>query len=75
MRSAVETLPLARNEHSRKRLMDVIQHDVRRMDRLISDISDASRLDAELARQDGVAVDMKKLPARFAPVPRLSRSS
>jgi two-component system sensor histidine kinase ChvG len=54
LRSAVETLPLARNEHSRKRLMDVIQHDVRRMDRLISDISDASRLDAELARQDGV---------------------
>ncbi|WP_052161301.1 sensor histidine kinase [Hoeflea sp. BAL378] len=61
LRSAVETLPLARNEQSRKRLMDVIQHDVRRMDRLISDISDASRLDAELARQDGVAVDMKKL--------------
>ncbi|OCW57351.1 sensor histidine kinase, partial [Hoeflea olei] len=61
LRSAVETLPLARNEQSRKRLMDVIQHDVRRMDRLISDISDASRLDAELARQDGVEVDLQKL--------------
>ena len=52
LRSAVETLPLARSDDSKKRLMDVIQHDVRRLDRLISDISDASRLDAELARSD-----------------------
>ncbi len=52
LRSAVETLPLARSDDSKKRLMDVIQHDVRRLDRLISDISDASRLDAELARVD-----------------------
>ena len=61
LRSAVETLPLARNEDSRKRLMDVIQHDVRRLDRLITDISDASRLDAELAREDAARVDMKQL--------------
>lgn len=66
LRSAVETLPLARNEHSRKRLMDVIQHDVRRMDRLISDISDASRLDAELARQDGAVVDLRTLVTEIA---------
>ncbi len=52
LRSAVETLPLAKNESSRSRLMEVIQHDVRRLDRLITDISDASRLDAELARED-----------------------
>ena len=52
LRSAVETLPLARNENSRARLLAVIQHDVRRLDRLISDISDASRLDAELQRQE-----------------------
>jgi two-component system sensor histidine kinase ChvG len=61
LRSAVETLPLARNENSRQRLMEVIQHDVRRLDRLITDISDASRLDAELAREDAAKVDMKKL--------------
>ena len=61
LRSAVETLPIAKNDESRKRLMDVIQHDVRRLDRLITDISDASRLDAELARQDAAKVDMKKL--------------
>ena len=41
--------------------MDVIQHDVRRLDRLISDISDASRLDAELARQDAATVDIEQL--------------
>ena len=52
LRSAVETLPLAKNDESRERLMEVIQHDVRRLDRLITDISDASRLDAELARED-----------------------
>ncbi|MDW6024519.1 sensor histidine kinase [Mesorhizobium sp. BAC0120] len=61
LRSAVETLPLAKNENSRQRLMEIIQHDVRRLDRLITDISDASRLDAELAREDAATVDMRKL--------------
>jgi two-component system, OmpR family, sensor histidine kinase ChvG len=61
LRSAVETLPLARNDDSRQRLMSIIQHDVRRLDRLISDISDASRLDAELARADAEPVDMARL--------------
>jgi two-component system sensor histidine kinase ChvG len=61
LRSAVETLPLAKNEHSRSRLLAVIEHDVKRLDRLISDISDASRLDAELQRQDMVSVDMRRL--------------
>ncbi|WP_210496152.1 sensor histidine kinase [Microvirga antarctica] len=61
LRSAVETLPLARNDESRGRLMSIIQHDVRRLDRLISDISDASRLDAELARADAEPVDMQRL--------------
>ncbi len=61
LRSAVETLPLAKTEESRKRLLDVIEHDVRRLDRLISDISDASRLDAELQRQEASPVDLSKL--------------
>lgn len=74
LRSAVETLPLARNEQSRKRLMDVIQHDVRRMDRLISDISDASRLDAELARQDGTTVDMRVLLTDMVEIARQVRA-
>src|SRR5262249_41370541 len=61
MRSAVETLPLARSEDSRSRLLAIIQHDVKRLDRLISDISDASRLDAELQRQEVAPVDVAKL--------------
>ena len=58
LRSAVETLPIAKTDTSRKRLLEVIEHDVRRLDRLISDISDASRLDAELARFDMAEVDI-----------------
>jgi two-component system sensor histidine kinase ChvG len=54
-------LPLARNESSRSRLLTVIEHDVKRLDRLISDISDASRLDAELQRQDMTSVDLRRL--------------
>ena len=61
LRSAVETLPLAKSEESRNRLLEVIKHDVRRLDRLISDISDASRLDAEMQRQEAQPVDMAKL--------------
>jgi two-component system sensor histidine kinase ChvG len=61
LRSAVETLPLAKTDDSRKRLLGVIQHDVKRLDRLISDISDASRLDAELQRQEVAPVDLTKL--------------
>jgi two-component system sensor histidine kinase ChvG len=61
LRSAVETLPLAKTEESRGRLLAVIQHDVKRLDRLISDISDASRLDAELQRNEVVTVDLVQL--------------
>jgi two-component system sensor histidine kinase ChvG len=61
LRSAVETLPMAKTDANRKRLLDVIEHDVKRLDRLISDISDASRLDAELQRQEAAPVDFAKL--------------
>jgi two-component system, OmpR family, sensor histidine kinase ChvG len=61
LRSAVETLPLAKTEESRNRLLAVIQHDVKRLDRLISDISDASRLDAEMQRDEAQPVDLTKL--------------
>jgi two-component system, OmpR family, sensor histidine kinase ChvG len=61
LRSAVETLPLAKTEHSRARLLAVIEHDVRRLDRLITDVSDASRLDAELQRQEAAPIDLIKL--------------
>lgn len=61
LRSAVEILPRVKGEDKRQRLLDVIQHDVKRLDRLISDISDASRLDAELARADAEPVDVVRL--------------
>jgi two-component system sensor histidine kinase ChvG len=61
LRSAVETLPVAKTDESRARLLNIIQHDVQRLDRLISDISDASRLDAELQRQEAAPVDVAKL--------------
>jgi two-component system, OmpR family, sensor histidine kinase ChvG len=61
LRSASETLPLVKSEEAKHRLMEIIQHDVKRLDRLISDISDASRLDAELAREDARPVDMAEL--------------
>src|ERR1043166_6977031 len=61
LRSAVETLPLAKTPVAQARLMAIIQHDVRRLDRLISDISDASRLHAELGRQDSAPIDLKLL--------------
>ena len=61
LRSATETLPLAKTADAKERLMEIIKHDVKRLDRLISDISDASRLDAELAREDAKQVDMAEL--------------
>lgn len=61
LRSAIETLPLAKSEESRQRLLAVIQHDIKRLDRLISDISDASRLDADLLRHEASPVDLRKL--------------
>ncbi len=61
LRSAVETLPLAKRAEDRERLNAIIQHDVKRLDRLITDISSASRLDAELARESSERVDVEKL--------------
>jgi two-component system sensor histidine kinase ChvG len=61
LRSAVETLPRAKTADSQARLLAVIEHDVKRLDRLISDISDASRLDAELQRHEVTAVDLRRL--------------
>lgn len=68
LRSAVETLPRARTAKDRERLTAIIQHDVRRLDRLISDISNASRLDAELARESADEVDLERLVEAMASI-------
>ena len=70
LRSAVETLPRAKTEESKQRLTEIIFHDVRRLDRLISDISDASRLDAELARADASPVDLEVLLGNLVEISR-----
>ena len=61
IRSAVETLDIARTPEQRERLLAVVAQDVTRMDRLITDISHASRLDAELARETREVVDLMAL--------------
>lgn len=61
LRSATETLPLAKTDDARRRLLQIVQDDVRRLDRLISDISAASRLDAELARDEMEPLDTAEL--------------
>jgi two-component system sensor histidine kinase ChvG len=70
LRSAVETLPRAKRAEDRERLNAIIQHDVRRLDRLISDISNASRLDAELARQSAEPLDLGGLVEAMASIQR-----
>lgn len=61
MRSAIETLPLVKTQAQTDRLMAVIQHDIQRVDRLISDISEASRVDAELSREEWEDIDLQVL--------------
>jgi two-component system, OmpR family, sensor histidine kinase ChvG len=61
LRSAVETLQLVKKDEQRNRLIEIVKQDVKRMDRLITDISDASRLDAELARTEATPTDLAKL--------------
>ncbi len=61
LRSAVGTLRVAKRDDQRTRLLDVIEHDVRRLDRLVSDISNASRLDSELVKEDEEPFDLVKL--------------
>ena len=58
LRSAVGTMRVAKREDQRDRLLDVIEHDVRRLDRLVSDISNASRLDSELVKEEEEPFDL-----------------
>ena len=75
LRSAAETLPIAPTPGARDRLLGIIEHDIRRLDRLISDISDASRLDAEMAREDANPVDLRALLETVVDVARQTRVS
>lgn len=58
LQSAVGTLRMVKRDEQREKLMDVIEHDVKRLDRLVSDISNASRLDAELVKEEEESFDL-----------------
>ena len=61
LRSAVDAAAVARDPGQRAQLMQVIREDVGRLDRLVTDISNASRLDAELAREESEIVRLDEL--------------
>ncbi len=65
IRSAVETLELVKNADTRIRLLRILDQDVGRMDRLITDISNASRLDAELSRGGPSPLELDRLLAHI----------
>ncbi|MFD2204707.1 stimulus-sensing domain-containing protein [Kiloniella antarctica] len=72
LRSAVETVARISDPDQQKQLMSIILDDVQRLDRLISDISDASRLDAELSRAAMEEVDVGKLLETLVEIQRVS---
>ena len=61
IRSAVETLELAPQPAARERLLPILKKDVSRLDRLITDISNSSRLDAELSRETPRSLNLERL--------------
>ncbi|MGI9463842.1 MAG: stimulus-sensing domain-containing protein [Aestuariivirgaceae bacterium] len=68
LRSAVETLDYAKTPEQRERLVEIVKDDVMRLDRLITDVSDASRLDAELVRAKAEPVDLAQLLQTFSSI-------
>lgn len=65
LRSAVETASIVKKDADREKLLGIIRNDVDRLDRLITDISNASRLDAELSRESFEKIDLKDLLAHL----------
>lgn len=61
LRSAIESLPRVEDPDLRRQLTDIVTHDVRRIDRLVTEISDASRIDAEMSRAKRETIDLAAL--------------
>ncbi len=70
--SAVEMFSRAKDDESRARLLAIVRGDVKRIDRLITDISDASRLDAELSREAKEPVALSKLLTTMIEIYRMT---
>lgn len=66
LRSAVDSLAKVQDPELRKQLNKVAEHDVRRIDRLVTEIAEASRIDAELSRATFEAIDLSKLVENVA---------
>jgi len=58
LKSAVETFIMVKEPERQKKLLAIISNDVERLDRLITDISAASRLDSELNRAEKTTFDL-----------------
>ena len=72
LRSAAETISLIKDPAQQQKLMNVILQDVSRLDRLITDISQASRVDTEIIGQDGEQIDFAALLDNFIQLRRQS---
>ncbi|QWC56396.1 HAMP domain-containing protein [Erythrobacter sp. 3-20A1M] len=66
LRSAVESLGTVNDPDLRAQLLEIATHDVRRIDRLVTEISEASRIDAELSRATFEPIDLASLAANIA---------
>ena len=66
LRSAVASLRASKREDHRAKLLDVIEHDTVRLDRLVSDISNASRLDSELVKEEEEPFDLLRTIGNLA---------
>ncbi len=74
LRSASDTLRVAKTPEQRDKLIDIIQQDVSRMDRLITDISKASKVDANLARETAMTLDVAEITENIVEFYQQTRS-
>jgi two-component system sensor histidine kinase ChvG len=65
LRSAIGTLRMTNRDDQRQKLLDIIDHDVRRLDRLVTDIASASRLDSELVKEEQKPFDLLRMIANL----------
>ena len=74
LRSASDTLRVAKTKEQREKLINIIQQDVSRMDRLITDISKASKVDANLARETAKTLDVAEISENIVEFYQQTRS-
>lgn len=73
LKSAIETVQRVKDPDHQRELLRIVKEDVERLDRLITDISDASRLDAELGRVQNEDVDLAEMLEMLVGMRRTAR--